>query len=81
MEVNLYKIRSGWAISVNKELEVYSTIEQAADVLLKLAVQDESIDRAIIELAVNNHSRANFGINGTFIMSDGAHPDELFGIT
>jgi hypothetical protein len=80
MEANLYKIRSGWAVKANNDVEAYSTIEQASDALLSLGVQDEAIDIALIEMYGNGHTRANFGIKGGFIFSDEAKLDELLGV-
>lgn len=80
MEVNLYKIRSGWAVKADSEVEACPTIEGAADVLLTLGVQDDAIDNALVELYGNGHVRANFGINGNFIFSDSTELGELLGV-
>jgi len=80
MEVNLYKIRSGWAVKAGKEVEAYPTIEEAADALLHVGVKDDAIDVALIELYGNGHTRANFGVNGGFIFTDGSQLNELLGV-
>lgn len=80
MEVNLYKIRSGWAIKAGNETEVYSSIEDAADVMVTLGVIDDEIDAALIQMSGLGHTRANFGVNGSFIFSDKGQLDELLGV-
>lgn len=80
-EVNLYKVRSGWAVVSQEDWETYPTIELAADVLMSMGVKDDQIDVALIEMYGNAHSRANFGVNGTLIMTDEAKLDVAYGST
>jgi hypothetical protein len=80
MEINLYRIRSGWAIKAGKETEAFPSIESACEALSYLGIDDDSIDVALIEIYAKLHSRANFGINGRFVFTDGAQLDELFGV-
>lgn len=82
MEVNLYRISPlSWAVQARgTEVEVFPSIEAAADYMLNLGVKDDAIDLALIEMNANEHTRANFGINGTFIFSDGATHNGLLGV-
>lgn len=80
MEANLYRIRAGWAIKAGNETVTYDTIEQAADVLVSIGVVDDEIDVALVEMMGHGHTRANFGVNGTFVFSDEGKLDELLGV-
>jgi hypothetical protein len=82
MEVNLYKISGlGWAVTSSspEDPHVFSTMEEASDYLLAVGVGDEHIDIALIDIAVNGTTRANFGASGTFIFSDNADLSGKFG--
>lgn len=82
MEVNLYRLsRVSWAVQANgMEAEVFSTIEDASSYMMTLGVKDDAIDNALIEMSGNSHTRANFGIYGTFIFTDGARHNGLLGV-
>lgn len=78
--VDLYRVSNvSWVVKSPSRVETFRDVESAAEMLETLGVHDEAIDRALIELAGNGHSRANFGVNGTFIFSDDSRLDELVG--
>lgn len=73
MNTNLYKIsRFCWAVTSPKNQEplFFENVDKAADHLLSVGVDDEEIDVAIIDLFTKNNSRAVFGAEGSFELSD-----------
>ena len=84
MSTDLYKVSKVlWAVKSHKDEEVlgFSTIEGAAEYLEEIGIPDDEIDLAIIDMAANGHSRAQFGVlEGRFMFSDNARLDELLGV-
>ena len=79
---DLYQVsKTRWAVKPSKEAEpeVFPSIEAASACLESLGVLDEAIDIALAELAGNHHTRANFGIEGTFIFTDDERLNGVFG--
>jgi hypothetical protein len=80
MDTNLFKVEGCWAVTCARatEEQMFGTIEEAAGYLESIGVKDEEIDFALIDMAANNTTRANFGaMQGTFILSDNKKIDEL----
>lgn len=80
--VNLYKVNTkSWAVEEsNDDPIVFSSIERAATYLEGLGIPDQEIDYAIIDMAGQNHTRAQFGaLEGRFMFSDGEKLNEQFG--
>jgi len=84
MGINLYKVsKVNWAVQSehNEELQNFPTIEKAAEYLETLGVPSDEIDFALIDMMGNDNTRAQFGVlEGRFIFSDKAKPDELLGV-
>lgn len=81
MPVNLYRITyKSWVVEYGTETEVFDTIEDACELMLKLGVSDPEIDEALIELSAHGHSRAKFGTGGNLLGTDGAKHHGTFGI-
>jgi hypothetical protein len=70
--LDLYKLENNvWAVkTLRTGVSVFPSIEEAADFMLSLGVYDDEIDSALIDIVTLNHTRAQFGINGSFIFSD-----------
>lgn len=72
MSINLYKVSPKlYAVTNNEETNQFLSVEGAADYLESIGVPDEAIDTALIEMTQNDHCRANFGMHGGFVFSDG----------
>jgi hypothetical protein len=82
MSINLYKISNiSWVVRVeDSDYEAFTNVDDAANFLEALGISEDEVDAALIDLATNNHSRANFGVNKSFIVSDNERFDELFGL-
>ena len=71
VSMDLYKIsKSSWAVKNNDDVQGFSDIESASSYLESMGVVSDEIDVALINMSANNHSRAQFGVNGTFMFSD-----------
>jgi hypothetical protein len=80
MELNLYRTsRFTWAVKVSNELIPYKSIEAAAEAMVSAGVKEDAIDAALIEMEFKGHTRANFGMNGNFIYTDGDRAHEAQG--
>jgi hypothetical protein len=83
MDTNLYKVsKVCWAVTSARTAEpmVFQTVEQAANYLESIGVEDESIDLALVDMEAKGNVRANFGMHGTFIFSDGARLNGALGV-
>ena len=82
METNLYKVsKVCWAVVSDKDEEplVFPTVDAAAEHLLSIGVEDDHIDLALVDMLAKGTTRANFGINGTFMFSDNTRLNTQFG--
>jgi hypothetical protein len=82
METNLYKVsKICWAVvsSKDEETQVFPTIDAATEHLLKIGVDDDNIDIALVDMLAKGTTRANFGVNGTFMFSDNTRLNENIG--
>lgn len=73
METNLYKVsKVCWVVVSLKDEEphAFPTVDAAADYLLAVGVDDDHIDLALVDMSIKGTTRANFGVNGTFMFSD-----------
>ena len=84
MDTNLFKVSAVcWAVTSDRteEAQTFPTIEGAATYLESIGIPDEEIDIALVDMAVKNTIRANFGVTqGQFILSDNKRLDELLGV-
>jgi hypothetical protein len=68
--VNLMKTLDRWIVIFTRGdktiNEKFVTIEMAADFLLEMGIDDDSIDDALIEMYGLEHSRAIFNKDGIF---------------
>lgn len=83
MDTNLYKVsKVCWAVTsaYTNEPMVFTNVDDAANYLEKIGVEDEHIDLAIVDMVAKGSSRANFGMYGTFIFTDGAKLNVALGV-
>ncbi len=78
MSINLYRVSAvTWAVTVDSlpyaEPQLFTSVEAAADFLESQGVLDNEIDIALAEMVSRGHTRAQFGIQGRFIFTDGAN--------
>lgn len=82
MEINLYKVSAVcWAVTSPKDDEprVFRNIDDAGEYLIEIGVDDDHIDLALVDMLAKGSTRANFGVNGTFIYSDNARMNGQLG--
>jgi len=73
MDTNLYKVsKVCWVVVSPKDEEphAFQTVDAASDYLLSVGVDDDQIDVALVDMLAKGSTRANFGVNGTFMFSD-----------
>ena len=87
MGINLFKVsKTLWAVqyqlkgSTKVETNKFISVEAACDFLESLGIYDSEIDMALSFLSGHEHTRANFGINGSFIYTDNQHMFEMAGV-
>jgi len=84
MDTNLFKVSEVcWVVTSSKtsEAQVFKTVETATEYLESIGIPDEEIDYALIDMLVNNNTRANFGVTrGGFIFSDKLRFSEFRGV-
>lgn len=69
--MELIKKDKQWVVIDDRSGEgnTFDSIEEAADILVKLGINDDEIDAAICDLTAREKNTAIFGVNGTFICS------------
>lgn len=84
MSTDLYRVsKACWAIKSSsvEEMAAFSTIEEAADFLESIGIPADEVDLAIMEMAGQGHTHAQFGVlEGRFIFSDNESLNEQVGL-
>lgn len=89
MSTDLFRVSSvNWAVRYtpkkqeNAETISFGSIEQAADFLeQELKLKEKEVDQAIIEMTVNGHNHAQFGvIEGNLIFTNCEQLEEKVGM-
>ncbi len=84
MSYNLYRVsKACWAVKADKlkEVAAFPTVEQAAALLEELGVPSDEIDTALMFMAGQGHTHAQFGVmQGNFIFSDNEALEEKLGV-
>lgn len=82
MDTNLYKVsKVCWAVTspIDEYPQVFKNPDDAAEYLLAIGIQDSHIDLALVDMLIRGSTRANFGVDGTFIFSDEANVNGKLG--
>lgn len=72
MVTNLIRQKNEWFVTQGDSIRVlFNTIELAADFMVtELSVVDDDIDKALYDMAVNQHNKASFSSDGKFSHSE-----------
>lgn len=80
--IDLFRIsRVSWAVRSPHDPEVqhFTSADAAGEYLESLSVPGDEVDFAIMDMTSRNHTRANFGVDKTFLFSDSTRLDEILG--
>jgi hypothetical protein len=85
MSTDLYRVsKACWAVKSHNlpELVAFDTIEKAASFLEEqLGIPADEVDLAIMDMAGNGHTHAQFGVlEGRFIFSDDERIEDKMGV-
>jgi len=84
MDINLFKISAVcWAVTSPKDTEAqtFEKVDDACMYLESIGVPEEEVDAALVDMAAQDTTRANFGmLNKKFIFSDCTRFNELLGV-
>jgi hypothetical protein len=84
MDTCLFKCaKACWVVASihHEEAQVFHTIEEASSYLERVGVPDESIDAALISMAVRGTTRAAFHPDhGAYMFSDFLNWNDLIGV-
>ena len=73
LSINLYKM-AHWVITHpdGRAPALFEDVDKACDYLMEIGVRDEQIDLALAHMVTKGTTRANFGMQGTFMFTDEA---------
>lgn len=80
--IDLFRVsKVSWAVRSphDPEAQHFMSTEAAAEYLESLGVPGDEVDYAIMDMASRSHTRANFGVEKTFLFSDATRLDEILG--